>query len=287
MPIPAIIVHGGAWDLPDHLLEPSIKGVEKAAKEGYRILKEGGSAVDAVERAVIVMEDDPTFDAGVGSVLNEEGYVEMDAIIVDGSALKFGSVAAVRRVKNPVSLARAIMERTENHMFVAEGAEKLALELGLKLVDPKELIVERELRAWKKRRSGTVGAVAVDLKGRVAAATSTGGTPMKKPGRVGDTPLIGCGAYANEIGGASATGEGEPIMRIMLSRLALDILSMGSSPTDAASRALSFMMAKTGGLGGLIVLDVDGRIGYAHTARRMPIAYDIDGDVVAKVSLLD
>ncbi len=287
---PVIIVHGGAWDIPPDLLEPSILGVERAAQEGLKLMQKGGSALDAVERTVAIMEDDPTFDAGVGSVLNIEGYVELDAIIVDGASLKFGSVAAVRRVKNPISLARAIMERTEEMMFVSEGAERIALELGFELIDPEELIVERERRAWERRMSrirGTVGAVALDSSGRIAAATSTGGVPLKRPGRVGDTPLIGCGAYANELGGASSTGQGEPIMRVMLSKLSVDFLVRGSHPTEAARRSLSFMADRTGGWGGIIVLDREGRVGYAHTSKRMAVAYSVDGEVVAKISSLE
>ncbi len=287
---PVIVVHGGAWDIPPDLLEPSVLGVERAAREGFRLLQEGHSALDAVERAVAIMEDDPTFDAGVGSVLNMEGYVELDAIIVDGASLRFGSVAAVRRIKNPVSLARAIMEEMEEMMFVSDGAERVALDLGFELIDPEELIVEREREAWRRRVSrmrGTVGAVALDSSGRIAAATSTGGVPLKRPGRVGDTPLIGCGAYANELGGASSTGQGEPIMRVMLSKLAVDFLARGLHPTEAAQRSLSFMADRTGGWGGIIVLDHKGRVGYAHTSRRMAVAYSIDGDVVAKISSLE
>ncbi len=286
---PVIVVHGGAWDIPPGLLEPSILGVRRAASEGYRMLETGASALDAVERAVMVMEDDPAFNAGVGSVLNEEGQVEMDAMVMDGSSLKFGSVAAVRRVKNPISLARAIMERTSDLMFVSEGAERVAMELGIPLVDPRTLIVERQLRTWRERSSkqeGTVGAVAIDRDGRIAAATSTGGKPMKKPGRVGDTPLIGCGAYANGIGGASSTGQGGPIMRVMLSRLAVDMLT-GLDPIEAARRSLSVMADRTGGWGGIIVLDRRGRIGYAHTSKRMAVAYSMGGEIVAKISSLE
>ena len=286
---PVIVVHGGAWDIPPGLLEPSILCVRRAASEGYRMLETGASALDAVERAVMVMEDDPAFNAGVGSVLNEEGQVEMDAMVMDGSSLKFGSVAAVRRVKNPISLARAIMERTSDLMFVSEGAERVAMELGIPLVDPRTLIVERQLRTWRERSSkqeGTVGAVAIDRDGRIAAATSTGGKPMKKPGRVGDTPLIGCGAYANGIGGASSTGQGGPIMRVMLSRLAVDMLT-GLDPIEAARRSLSVMADRTGGWGGIIVLDRRGRIGYAHTSKRMAVAYSMGGEIVAKISSLE
>jgi len=289
-----VIVHGGAWDTPNDLFEERIKGVERAAREALGVLDSGGSALDAVERAVKVMEDDPNFNAGIGSALNEEGFVELDAIIVDGSSLNFGSVAAVRRIKNPISLARAIMERTHNNMYVAEGAEKIAIELGFQLIDPRELITKRRLETWRRKKSGnnvfsTVGAVALDSDGNIAAATSTGGIPFKKPGRVGDSPLIGCGAFADrEIGGASATGQGEAIMRVLLSKLAVDILSMGASPADAAKRALSIMRGKIRGKGGLILVDKHGRVGYAHTSRRMAVAYSTrEGDVIATISSIE
>ncbi len=281
---PAIIVHGGAWSIPDFLVEPNIKAIRRAVERGYEILNSGGSALDAVEEAVVIMEDDPSLDAGYGSFPNEEGLVEMDAIIVDGRTLKFGSVASVKRVRNPIRLARLVMERTENHMFVSEGAEKLAESFGLDLVDPQSLISEFALRVV--RDSGTVGAVAIDSRGNMAAATSTGGIIRKKSGRVGDSPLIGCGAFAdNLIGAASATGKGEPIMRVMLSRLAVDFLAR-APPEEAAKMALEVMLKRTGGRGGIILINSRGDVGFAHTTKRMAVAYAKDGEVKALVSEL-
>ncbi len=291
---PRIAVHGGAWSIPDDLVKPYLDGVKRAADLGLEVLKSGGSALDAVERAVSCLEDDPAFDAGVGSFLNEEGFVELDAIIVDGKTLKFGSVASVRRVKNPVRLARLVMERTEFHMFVSAGAERLAEKFGLGLVDPSELIVERELERWKNLQKegkkpsyifSTVGAVAIDSNGDLAAATSTGGLPNKMVGRVGDSPLIGCGAYAdNSIGAASATGHGESTMRVLLSKLAVDLIPLAGHPKSAAEVALKIMKERTGGLGGLILIDSAGRFGYAHTTKRMALAYSDGQKIVALVS---
>ncbi len=278
---PAIIVHGGAWSIPEFLVEPNLKAVRRAVEAGYRILSSGGSALDAVERAVMIMEDDPSLDAGYGSFPNEEGFVEMDAIIVDGRTLKFGSVAAVRRVKNPIKLARIIMERTENHMFVSSGAERIAEEFGLELVSPSSLISDYALRVI--RDSGTVGAVAIDSEGNLAAATSTGGVPRKRVGRIGDSPLIGCGAFAdNLLGAASATGKGEPIMRVMLSRLAVELMAR-VPPGEAARMALDIMLERAGGRGGIILINARGEIGFAHTTKRMAVAYAKNGEIRAFV----
>ncbi len=175
-------------------------------------------------------------------------------------------------------------------MYVAEGAEKIAVELGFQLIDPRELITKRRLETWRKKSRNnvfsTVSAVALDSNVNIAAATSTGGIPFKRPGRVGDSPLIGCGAFADrEIGGTSATGQGEAIMRVLLSKLTVDILSMGASPADAAKRALSIMRGKTGGL---ILVDKHGRVGYAHTSRRMAVAYSTrEGDIIAMISSIE
>jgi len=220
-----LFVHGGAGRIPEDKAKLYAEGVRKAAEAGLRVLKSGGSALDAIEEAVAYMEDDPTFNAGRGSALNREGFIEMDAIIMDGATLRMGAVAAVRRVKNPIKLARAIMERTEHNMFAGEWADRLAEVLGLELADPSYFITEQRRRKWEEMRvkrvnpakeftRSTVGAVAVDAEGNVAAATSTGGTSLKMPGRVRDTPLVRSGAYAdNLLGAASATGLGETIMR--------------------------------------------------------------------------
>ena len=287
---PVIIVHGGAWDIPDEFVDAHIKGCERAVLAGWDILKNGGSALDAVEEAIKVMEDDPTFDAGIGSFLNEEGFVELDALIMDGASLNAGAVACVRRIKNPISLARKVLELTSHILLIGEGAEKFAKKIGFTLIDPKDLIIERELKRWlmikeKKLKpqdffSGreTVGAVALDVNGNIAAGVSTGGIPFKMPGRVGDTPIIGAGAYAdNSYGGVAATGYGEAIMRILLSKTVIDYLSRGFSVSEAAKKALELMYRKTGGRGGIIVIDKNGNVGYYHTTTRMAFAYVING----------
>ena len=296
---PVIIVHGGAWDIPNELVSSHITGCEKAALRGWEILKSGGSALDAVEEAVKVMEDDPTFDAGVGSFLNEDGYVELDALIMDGLTIKAGAVAGVKRIKNPISLARKVLELTNHILIIGDGAEKFAKKINFPLIDPKELVIERELKRWmeiKKRRlkpedffSGreTVGAVAIDVDGNIAAGVSTGGTPFKMPGRVGDTPIIGAGAYAdNSVGGVAVTGFGEAIMRVLLAKKVIDLLAEGFPPKEAAKKGLEIMLEKTGGRGGVILITKKGEIGLYHTTTRMAFAYIISGKIKSGIKVV-
>lgn len=294
MPI-AIIVHGGAWNIPDELVEGHRKGCSEAALTGYGILEGGGSALDAVEAAAKVMEDDPTFDAGIGSFLTAEGEVELDAIIMDGRNLDAGAVASVRNIRYPISLARRVMEETEHVMFVGEGANKFAEKCGFEYFPKEKLVVERELERWERYRKegfkgtrsafvkdqtdGTVGAVAIDAKGNIAVATTTGGPPFKIPGRVGDSPLIGCGAYAdNETGGASATGLGEPLMKILMSKTACDFMCQGMSAQQAADASVKFLEKKVNGLGGVITIDTSGEVGLAFNTPRMAYAYIREGE---------
>lgn len=287
-PSPTIIVHGGAYDIPMDTHEAVLTGCRQAAQAGWAILAHGGSALDAVEAAVRVMEDDPAFDAGVGSVLNTAGQVELDAIIMDGRDLSFGAVAAVQRVRNPVTLARLVMTRSGHAMLVGAGAEAFARECGLLLCPPEELLVGRELERWEtwnttshahaQSQSGTtpsdtVGAVALDAASNLAAATSTGGTFNKLPGRVGDSPLVGCGAYAdNRSAAASATGLGEALMRIVTSKTACDLVAGGMSAQEAADAAIALLAERTSGTGGLIVLDRQGRAGIAHSTPHIAYA---------------
>jgi len=238
MPKPSLIVHGGAWDIPDESIDACKAGCERALAAGWSILSSGGSALDAVEAAVVVLENDPVFDAGYGSHLNLDGRVECDAIVMDGATLRAGSIAAVQRVRNPIRLARKLYEVGPHMMLVAEGAEQFAKANGIALCNPKDLIAPAEREAWQQckkdqhaaehhrgHEQGTVGAVAFDSHGSLFAATSTGGTCCKLPGRVGDSPLIGCGCYADsEAGAASATGYGEGIMKIVMSKYAVDLL---------------------------------------------------------------
>ena len=241
---PSLIVHGGAWSIPESETENCKAGCRRALEAGWAILSKGGSAVDAVEAAIVVLEDDPVFDAGIGSHLNRDGRVQLDAIVMDGQTLKAGAVAAVERVRNPIRLARKVMEAGDHMMLVGPGAEQFALENGMPLCAPGDLILERERQGWLRCAasgdhklgrhfgdpSGTVGAVAMDAAGRLAAGTSTGGTCCKFPGRVGDSPLIGCGCYADaETGGVSCTGWGEGIMRIVMAHAAAEMLRAGRS----------------------------------------------------------
>jgi L-asparaginase / beta-aspartyl-peptidase len=312
---PSLIVHGGAWDIPDEAVDACKAGCERALAAGWSILDQGGSALDAVEAAVVVLEDDPVFDAGFGSHLTLDGHAECDAIVMDGATLRAGSVAALRRIRNPVRLARQVLENCPHMMLVAEGAERFAADQGLQLCAPEELIADAERDAWLKCRNskhaaahhrgheqGTVGAVALDSNGRLFAATSTGGTCCKLPGRVGDSPLIGCGCYADaEIGGVSCTGYGEAIMKVVLAKTAADFLRhpVGSNPNPsssilpkpstpdvaalAAREAVSVLAKRTHATGGLILLDRKGNPGFAFNTPRMAYAYVADGSFVVGV----
>jgi beta-aspartyl-peptidase (threonine type) len=287
----ALIVHGGAWAIPDAAVEAHRRGVEAALAAGWDVIERGGAALDAVEAAVRLMEDDPTFDAGTGSMLNREGEVELDAIVMRGEDLAAGAVAAVRRVRNPVSLARLVLERTEHVLLVGPGAGRLATELGVPEIAEEDLLVGRERERWEEIRAGrglpvrryfegprgTVGAVARDATGRLAAGTSTGGTPGKRPGRVGDTPILGAGCYCDDAaGGASATGYGEAILRATLCRDAVRLLDEGADPAVAARGSISRLETRFQGHGGLILIDHEGRLGHAYNTPRMAVAFRSD-----------
>lgn len=276
-----IIVHGGAWAIPDDAVDDHLKGVTQAVKNG---LKED-TAVDAVEAAINVMEDDPTFDAGYGSFLNGNGDIELDAVLAEDR--KFGAVAGVSRVKNPISLTKKILFDENVNFIIARGAEQYAETHGIPLCDPKELIMERERKRWKKINEegkkpedffhDTVGAVAFDDGGRLVAGTSTGGTPNKVPGRVGDSPLFGAGCYADGRIAASATGYGEQIMRVLLTRTLAE-LSTRMNLSEACREAL-VVLKGIGGHGGIISLDKEGNLGYQFNTPRMAYAFN-EGDEI-------
>jgi len=298
---PSLIVHGGAWDIPDEAVDACHSGCRRALAAGWSILASGGSALDAVEAAVIVLEDDPVFDAGYGSHLNLDGRVECDAIVMNAATLRAGAAAGLQRIKNPIRLARKIMEHSNHMMLVAQGAERFAAQHGLELCDPEDLISPAEREAWRKckedkhaaehhrgHEQGTVGAVALDSHGHLFAATSTGGTCCKLPGRVGDSPLIGCGCYADaEAGGVSCTGYGEAIMKVVLAKAAVDLLrrpatcvdtpagaSCDLSTADIAAREAIHLLAKrTHATGGLILLDRHGAPALAFNTPRMAHGY--------------
>jgi len=287
---PVIIVHGGAWDIPDRLVDANIRGVEDAVAQGWRVLKGKGSALDAVVAAVNSLEDNPTFDAGIGSVLTEDGTVEMDALIMDGATLGAGSVAGLRDVRYPIKLARLVMEKTPHVFMIGEGAQRLADKYKVERLTQDKLVTDEarhELAEWlKKKKLGpsaghdTVGAVALDHKGNIAAATSTGGTTGKMVGRVGDVPIVGCGGYAdNRVGGASATGHGESIIKVNMTKLVLNYAEAGTPIQEATDKALAYMKTRVAGTGGVIALDAKGNIGHSFTTKRMVWATAKNGKI--------
>jgi len=292
---PSLIVHGGAWDIPNEAVTACREGCRNALAAGWSILSKGGSALDAVEAAVVVLEDDPVFDAGYGSHLNADGKVECDAILMDAATLRAGAAAGLQRIKNPIRLARKIWESCPHMMLLADGAERFAQKSGIALCDPAELVSEAERAAYVRCREdqhaaihhrgheqGTVGAVAMGRDGRLFAATSTGGTCCKLPGRVGDSPLIGCGCYADcEAGGISCTGYGEAIMKIVMAKTATDYLRREplanenevSFATRAAQDAVDLLARRGKGTGGLILLDRNGNPAFAFNTPRMAYGY--------------
>src|SRR5918996_532813 len=212
--------------------------LKEAALVGWGILQRGGTALDAVEAAVVVLEDNPLFNAGTGSTLNSLGKSEMDAAIMEGASLRAGAVAAVRGIKNPVKLARRVMDDGRHVLLAGEGALLFARQIGVSEVSAETLIAEEQRKRWDEKH-GTVGAVALAATGQTAVATSTGGILNKLPGRVGDSALLGSGTYADETGGVSCTGHGEAIIRIVMAKTALDFLRSGLDPTEAANRAVT------------------------------------------------
>jgi beta-aspartyl-peptidase (threonine type) len=298
---PTLLVHGGAWAIPDDAAAAHLAGVSEALERGYAILSVGGSALDAVETAVTILEDDPAFDAGRGSFLTSDGRVQLDALLMDGGRMKAGGVACVERLRNPIQAARLVLEKSPHVYFVGIGAEQFAQAHGMTLIDNSELVLDRErerlAQAQARAKAGlsdgtfsglrddkdpetaislgmdshdTVGAVALDAHGNLAAGTSTGGTLNKTPGRVGDSSLIGCGCYADNLSAAvSLTGWGEPIMKLVLGKWATDRVAEGTAPEIAAREAISYLYNRLGGHGGIILLGPDGRFGLAHNTPAM------------------
>ena len=296
---PVLLIHGGAWAMPDDAVAAHEDGIANALAAGYALLEQGASAVDAVEAAVAVMEDDETFDAGRGSFLTQDGRVQMDALLMNGENLRTGGVACVERIRNPIHAARLVLDKSPHVYFVGTGAERFARQHGMALCDNMELVIPREqerlYKAQAAERAGlpdetfsggpdsrsldsgslldshdTVGAVALDRHGNIAAGTSTGGTLNKAPGRVGDSSLIGCGCYADNLTAAvSLTGWGEPIMKLVLGKWAVDRVAAGASPDEAAHEAIDYLFDRLGGHGGIILLGPDGRVGLAHNTPRM------------------
>jgi len=319
-PQPTLLIHGGAWAMPDDAVEAHERGIANALAAGWAVLTRGGTSVEAVEAAVTIMEDDDTFDAGRGSFLTRDGRVQLDALLMNGADLRTGGVACVERLRNPIQAARLVLEKSPHVYFVGTGAERFATQNGMRLIDNTELIVPRErerLMTFQRNEAAghadttfsgnseftttpaleevaveeevervlpdalriddptlhshdTVGAVALDMHGNLAAGTSTGGTLSKAPGRVGDSSLIGCGCYAdNQSAAVSLTGWGEPIMKLVLGKWAVDRVAAGSAPQDAATDAINYLFNRLGGHGGIILLGPDGRLGIAHNTPRM------------------
>lgn len=268
-----IVVHGGAGRESPGERPARRAGVLRAVEAGWRVLGAGGGALDAVVAAVALLEDDPAFNAGLGSVLTSEGEVEMDASVMAGDTLAAGAVGAVRGVRNPVHLARAILEEGREVLLVGAPARELAAARGLAVCEPDALVTDDARRRWKAQQAAsgeTVGAVARDRRGHVAAATSTGGVMGKRRGRVGDSALIGAGTYADDrLGAGSATGPGEAIVRSCLARSALELVGSGLDPGFAAIHALDALRQRTGALAGLILVDPLGRMGAVWTTESM------------------
>jgi len=301
----AIIVHGGAGNVTPDRAEIVQEGCKEAALIGWRILQAGGAALDAVEAAVHSLEDNPQYNAGTGSCLTSDGNIELDAGIMEGHTLQVGAVACVELIKNPIALARKVLE-SPHVLLVGKGAQEYALECGIPMCELEDLVTERQYQIWldkrkqtakeskteneprhhrrevasveaREERHGTVGAVAIDMTGHLAAATSTGGIPNQYPGRVGDSPLVGCGFYADDNAAVSCTGDGEDFTRLLIAKRAADFVAHGESARDAAATAIAFLGAKATGTGGLIMIDRKGNIGYAWNSQHMKHAYMTEG----------
>ncbi len=297
----AIVVHGGAGTIAPDSVEIAQAGCKEAALIGWRVLQDGGSALDAVEAAVRALENNPNFNAGTGACLTVDGRIELDAGIMEGGeegGLRVGAVANVEFIKNSISLARKVMD-SPHVLLVGSGAQKFALEQGISLCSLKDLLTERQYLRWKEGRSeetpsedepryhrrevnarpvqgekhGTVGAVALDSAGILAAATSTGGIPNKYPGRVGDSPLVGCGFYADENAAISCTGHGEDFVRLLIAKRTAEFVASGMTARDAATAAIAVLGARAEGTGGLIVVDRLGNVGFAWNTENLSHAF--------------
>jgi beta-aspartyl-peptidase (threonine type) len=284
----AIVIHGGAGRIDRDALTPESERLyhatlEQSLRAGHAILKRGGSALDAVEAAIVVMEDAPVFNAGKGAVFTAEGKNELDASIMDGSGLQAGAVGGVTTVKNPIRAARAVMEKSPHVLFTNRGAEKFASDNRLEMVDPKYFFTERRwklIQKWRKEQEakakpqaaadpdrhadyfGTVGCVALDAKGNIAAGTSTGGMTGKRFGRIGDSPIIGAGTYAdNRTAGISCTGHGEYFIRHAVAHdISARMAYKQESLAKAAADVVQTVLKQAGGSGGIIGLDAKGNV---------------------------
>jgi len=277
----SIIVHGGAsYKKKEKVYEPLKRSLEK----GLMVLEKGGNAIDAVIEAVKVMEEEEIFNAGRGSVLRINGSIKLDAAVMDGKTLKAGAVAGIEGFLHPSEIARLVMEKTGHILLAGKEAEEFAEIYGFK---KENLYTEERRKLWekiikkpkeeleklRKEIMETVGAVALDKKGNLAACTSTGGLVFSLPPRVGDTPLIGCGTYANSYGAASATGIGEDIIRVTMARYCIFMIEQGKNAQEAADLAVKELDVKTGSSGGIICIDKNGNIGISKNTKHMPVAF--------------
>lgn len=284
----AIIVHGGAGSIQEARIPAARLGAEQAAKAGWNILVNGGTAVDAAVAAAVALEDNAQFNAGYGAVLTEDGKAELDAGLMDGETLNVGAVAGVRRVKNPILAAKAMLAVPQT-LIIGSGAEDFAQQRGLTMCEPEAMIEPCVYRRWQElkqknseptritdpdEKHGTIGAVAVDASNHIASAASTGGVMMKVPGRVGDTPLAGAGFYAEDGSGAAAcTGQGEYFIRLVIARRAVEFMSHGYTAQEAADACVKLLTERLGGDGGLITVDAAGTVGFARNTQSMIYAY--------------
>jgi beta-aspartyl-peptidase (threonine type) len=299
----AIIVHGGAGIVTPERAEGVQQGCKEAALAGWRILQAGGSALEAVEAAVRSLEDNPMYNAGTGACLTSDGNIELDAGIMEGHTLQVGAIACVELIKNPISLARKVLE-SPHVLLAGKGAQAFAQEQGIPQCTFEDLLTERQYQLWLERNAqatgasekepryhrrevaylaareekhGTVGAVAIDMTGALAAATSTGGITNKHPGRVGDSPLVGCGFYADDHAAVSCTGDGEDFIRLLISKRAADFVARGETAREAAETAIALLSSKATGTGGLIIIDRKGNLGFAWNSHNMKHAYITEG----------
>ena len=285
---PALIIHGGAWSIPDEEVPGHLKGLSRALDAGWKVLASGGNALDAVTAAVECMEEDPAFDAGIGSFLNQAGNVQLDAALMDGRTLDIGAVAAVSTVRHPLRLCRALL-RSDHILLVGQGAEAYAAQQGLEICSPEVFVTQRErarLEASRHRGSirrafepgeaprDTVGAIALDQEGGMAAANSTGGTPGKPVGRVGDSPVPGAGFLVDAgVGGCCCTGWGEGVLRVGMARHVVAAMESGLSPNRAAVSGVDLLARRVDGLAGCVVLNRHGEVGASFNTGRMALAW--------------
>ena len=301
----ALIAHGGAGSWRVGSESDAIEGMRVAAEAGRAILAAGGAALDAACATVVLLEDHPIFNAGTGAVLNFDGFCELDAAVMESTSHRAGAVAALRRVRNPILVARKVMEETDHVMLAGEGAQRFARAMGFGDHDP---VTPARLADWKEKRArlgegegrglrirrllrdhpeyagGTVGAVALDRHGVLAAATSTGGVTLKLVGRVGDSPLIGAGTYATREAAVSATGTGEFVMRSLAGRDVAERVARGESLEAAVGAVLDALGRDFDADVGLIAVDRDGHAVARHRTRDMPHAY-CTGDAAVTVRM--